>query len=567
MSPSDLEVFLSELDIFADLEEDEFAALADISEVYEYTANGNVVYQRDLAEKFIIVRSGRLYAFHVDDQGVVRDSRSYLPGDYFEDVWLFTPGIHQFTLRGSEAGLLIMIDQKKFLEFLKDYPEAVDYLNLSEEAHQAVDNKQAGEKSRKIRSLSLLEDEIIEYRTRRTKWLLALNLAVPLAFLMLFAAVLLGTNFLSSGAASFVLLLSTFLFLAIAMWRSLDWSNDYFVITSKHLIHHEYSLRRFQVAVIKTPIDQIQSVEIEKPSLVATLLNTGTVRVTTSAHTASIIFDFISDPEEVKEIINHLREQVKSVDQGRAQTLMRASIEEHFNAEPAFIKVDGGGEDDDGYYDDYETPVELLSRLLAKMFHGIGSRVEEGEVITYRKHIFTMSKRVWLPILIAAVLIFTINVVSMATLKLFLFGLLLIDLLWLIWRFEDWRNDTFQITNRYVIDIDRRPFGFGESRKQAELGNVQNVNAHKPGLLATLFNYGNVHVETAGATADITFETVVNPTRVQSDIFERREIFKKRQQVGQGEARRKEYAVLLDVYQQALEQNRIPQRTATEDLG
>lgn len=565
MSPSSIEVFLSELDIFADLDEDELVALADICDIYEFTAGGNIAYQRDLAENLIIVRSGRIYAFQVDSQGVVRDSRSYLPGDYFEDVWLFTPGVHEFTLRGTEEGLLIIIDQKKFLEFLKDYPEAVDYLNLSEEAQGAADNSQAGEKSRKIRSLSLMQDEIVEYKSRRTKWLLAVNLVAPLSLLLLFAALLVGTDFLSAGAASFLLFISTLLFLVFALWRSLDWSNDYFVITSKHLIHHEYSLRRFQAAVTKTPVDQIQSVEVEKPSFLATLLNTGTVRVTTSAHTASIIFDFISDPEEVKQVINHLREQVKSVDQGRAQTLMRASIEEHFNAQPAYTKV-GGVEEDDEYYDDYETPVELLSRILSGIFHGIGSRVEEGDVITYRKHIFTMSRRVWLPVLLAIVLIVAINAVSLATIKLILFGLLLIDLLWLIWRFEDWRNDTFQITDRYVIDIDRKPFGFGESRKQAELGNVQNVNASKPGLLATMFNYGYVQIETAGATSDITFEKVVNPTRVQSDIFQRREIFKKRQHIRQGEARRKEYAVLLDVYQQALEQNRIPQRTATEDL-
>jgi uncharacterized membrane protein YdbT with pleckstrin-like domain len=223
-------------------------------------------------------------------------------------------------------------------------------------------------------------------------------------------------------------------------------------------------------------------------------------------------------------------------------------------------------EDEDDYYDDYETPLELLGRIYSGIFRGVGSRVEDGEVITYRKHIFTMFKRVWLPVFFALILIGAMNAISSATLKLILYGLLLIDLLWLIWRFEDWRNDTFQITDRYVIDIDRKPFGFGESRKQAELGNVQNVNAKKPGFLATLFNYGNVQIETAGATADITFEKVVNPNRVQSDIFQRREAFKKGQHIRQGEIRRKEYAVLLDVYQQALEQNRIPQRTVTEDL-
>jgi uncharacterized membrane protein YdbT with pleckstrin-like domain len=137
---------------------------------------------------------------------------------------------------------------------------------------------------------------------------------------------------------------------------------------------------------------------------------------------------------------------------------------------------------------------------------------------------------------------------------------------WLIWRFEDWRNDTFQVDDRYVIDIDRRPFGFGESRKQAELGNVQNVNADKPNILATIFNYGNVLVETAGAAANITFESVADPNQVQSDIFQRRDEFRQRQRVAEGDRQRKEYAVLLDVYQQAREQGRIPRRTPTEPL-
>ncbi len=565
MSPTSIEVLLSELDIFADLDEEELAALADFSEEFEYAAGSNIAYQRDLAEKFFIVLSGRLYAYQVDSQGVVRDSRSYLPGQYFEDAWLFKPGVHQYTLRGSEAGRLIIIDQKKFLEFLNDYPEVIDFLYLSEEAQQAADNSLVGEKTQNIQALSLLQDEIVEYRTRRTKWLLVLNLVVPLTLFLLFAAFLIGSDFLSPGTGSFLLLISAVIFLAVAAWRSLDWSNDYFVITSKHLIHHEFSLRRIQAAVIKTPVDQIQSVEVEKPSFLATLLNTGTVRVTTSAHTASIIFDFIDDPDEVKQIVNRLREQVKSVDEGRAQTLMRASIEEHFNARPAVIKV-GGMEDEDDYYEDYETPLELLGRIYSGIFRGIGSRVEDGEVITYRKHIFTMFKRVWLPVFFAFILIVAINAISSATPKLILFGMLLIDLLWLIWRFEDWRNDTFQVTDRYVIDIDRKPFGFGESRKQAELGNIQNVNAKKPGFLATMFNYGYVQIETAGASANITFEKVGNPNRVQSDIFQRREAFKQGQQIRQGESRRKEYAVLLDVYQQALEQNRIPQRTVTEDL-
>ena len=563
MPPTSREVFLSKLDIFSDLEVEELEALAFVADEYEYDAGSVIAYQRDLADKMVIVRSGRLYAFQADNNGVVRNSRSYNPGDYFEDTWLFTPKTHSETLRGSEGGRLIFIENKKFLEYLEQFPEIVDYLRLSDEARQAADRSPTADTGRKIRSLSLLQDEMIEYQSRRSKWLLVLKLLGPLILFLALSAFLAWQTFLSGTLTTPLWTLSAILFGGFAIWRTMDWSNDYFAITNKHLIHHEYSLRRFRATVIKTPIDQIQSVEVERPSLLATLSNTGTARITTASQKGSIIFDFIDDPEQVEQIINELRERVRAVDAGRSQALMRASVEEHFNAKPAYSPV-LESEDDYEEYEDWESPWDVLRNFVGGIFRGVGSRVEEGNTITYRKHIFTMFGRIWLPLLIGFVLAFAVTWIKGPTVRLILGGLLIVDMLWLVWRFEDWRNDTFQLTDRYVIDIDRVPFGFGESRKQAELGNIQNVNADRPGLLATLFNYGFVQIETAGATADITFERVVNPNRVQSDIFERREAYKKLLHLTQGAERRKEYAVLLDVYHQALEQNRIPQRTPQE---
>jgi uncharacterized membrane protein YdbT with pleckstrin-like domain len=149
----------------------------------------------------------------------------------------------------------------------------------------------------------------------------------------------------------------------------------------------------------------------------------------------------------------------------------------------------------------------------------------------------------------------------------FVFGLLiLINLAWFFWQVEDWRNDTFQVTSRFVIDVDRKPFGFSENRKQAPLSRIQNVNAERPGLLPTIFNYGYVQVETAGADADIQFENVANPSDIQSDIFRRLDEYQQEQRLGEGRQRRKEYAVLLDVYKQATEQARIPRRTPDEEV-
>ena len=70
-----------------------------------------------------------------------------------------------------------------------------------------------------------------------------------------------------------------------------------------------------------------------------------------------------------------------------------------------------------------------------------------------------------------------------------------------------------------------------------------------------------VTVDTAGAKADIVFEYVPNPEIIQGDIFQRLDDFRRQQRINEGSARRQEYALLIDVYRQAMEQQRIPPRT------
>jgi hypothetical protein len=271
-----------------------------------------------------------------------------------------------------------------------------------------------------------------------------------------------------------------------------------------------------------------------------------------------LLFDYIERPERVQAIVGRLREQVRAVDAGRAQAAMRSSLEEYFQSAAPYRPIQESAEEQE----EFDAP---RAGFFSALRRAVGSRVVEGDVITYRKHFFSLLERIWRVALLSLALLAGTALVPWLPIAVVLLVLWLGSLGWLVWRFEDWRNDTFQLTNRYVIDIDRRPFGFGESRKQAQLDNIQNVDARRRGLFATIFNFGNVEIETAGATANIVFERIVNPSLVQSDIFQRREAYGRLKLVEEGARRRQEYAVLLDVYQQAQEQNRIPRRTPAED--
>jgi hypothetical protein len=557
--------FLGQLQIFSGLEEDELAGLARICEEYDFEDGAILAYQRDIADKLIIVRSGRLIGYEVDESGDSDDSIVFRPGDYFDDVWLFSPQTHRYTIRGVQPGRVVFIDHDKFLDFLDEYPEAIDYLNLTYDAQYAADGSVFAQDDRQIEVVELLPDEIVEMYVRRSVWhLVFLVLGPLLAFLfwMAFLWILLR----ASGPWATILTIIPLMFTGfVIIWRIMDWTNDYFIITNKHLIHREYRLLRFKAMLVKVPIDQVQSVEVETPDLRASILNTGTARVTTASQAGIIRFDHIDNPIEVKEIINRLREHVKETDAGRTQTAIRATMEEHFQTPPAISRIESEELEEE---DEEELePTSWLTILIHQIRSYMGPRVVQGETITYRKHIFTVLGRLVLPA-IAGLAAFTVMMlVESLTVALIALACCVLAFLWMLWRFEDWRNDKFILDTRYVIDIDRKPFGFGESRKQAELGNVQNVSSERPGLFPTLFNYGYVYIETAGAATDITFEKVSNPNRIQADIFKRREEFKGRQLAIEGEQRRKELAILIDVYKQAQEQGRIPQRTPQSDTG
>jgi uncharacterized membrane protein YdbT with pleckstrin-like domain len=358
------------------------------------------------------------------------------------------------------------------------------------------------------------------------------------------------------------------IFVLMIGFQALDWANDYFIITTRHIIHYEFDLRTFRITLHKTPIDQIQSVEIARENLVQTLLNIGTVRVTTAARDAVIFFEDIDNPEVIRDTLHRLRERVRALDASRFRSSMRSSLESYFQAPPPYRKVTSPPPDADAGDDSLPEGASWFGQLgpaLTGIFSSGRPKTEAGNVAVYHRHWIVLVFRTW------KVMLITLALSAISLLALFwlqftslfvIFGVAaFISGLYFLWRFEDWRNDLYQVTDRYVIDIDRKPFGFGESRKQAELGNVQNIRARKEGFVATLFNYGFVNIETAGAQADIEFEYVRNPNQVQAEIFRRREQVRQQQRAMEENRRRQEYAVLLDVFQEAREQNRIPPRT------
>ncbi|MCP4426603.1 MAG: cyclic nucleotide-binding domain-containing protein, partial [Chloroflexi bacterium] len=256
--------FLAQLPLFDTLNEDELFALAQICNEYEFEEDAVIAYQRDVADCMYIVKSGRLFAHTVDGRGIVRDSRSYFAGDWFGDAWLFVPDAHPATIKAAGNGRLLIVESGQFLQFLEQNPAALESLepeyDVTDE-HISGFTEEAWEEAQKSRiradkhsaAISLLPDELVELHVRRSRWYLALRLLLPTIGLLLIP--LWVYSFLGAQPADSFwqgttrLILPLLLALIFGVWlifQLLDWSNDYFVITNKHLAHREFSLRTFR---------------------------------------------------------------------------------------------------------------------------------------------------------------------------------------------------------------------------------------------------------------------------------------------------------------------------------
>lgn len=176
-----------------------------------------------------------------------------------------------------------------------------------------------------------------------------------------------------------------------------------------------------------------------------------------------------------------------------------------------------------------------------RLFRYFQTRVVEGDTITYRKHLFVLFTKTWVPAIIT---------LGMATVTAYLFfqrilgrltftnpvfilliGVLLcgIPALWWLYNFIDWRNDIYKVTADRVIDSERRPLGT-EITKSAPLENILSMDYERIGLLGVALNFGNVLIN-VGAESKFIFHGIHNPARAQSDIFNHIVALRRRKQL------------------------------------
>lgn len=120
---------------------------------------------------------------------------------------------------------------------------------------------------------------------------------------------------------------------------------------------------------------------------------------------------------------------------------------------------------------------------------------------------------------------------------------------WLVWQYEDWRNDLYMLTTDRLIEYKRTPFGLlGTSQRTASLANVQNVTAVTKGFVDNLLNVGDVAIRTGGIDNELNFARVWNPRGVQRELVTRLEAYRAAQRDKEAARRRREFIEWIGIY-------------------
>lgn len=89
-----------------------------------------------------------------------------------------------------------------------------------------------------------------------------------------------------------------------------------------------------------------------------------------------------------------------------------------------------------------------------------------------------------------------------------------------------YRQSRLLVTDRSLVQIMQKTL-FIRKVSRLSMSNVEDVNEEQRGLLATVFNYGTLTVQTAGTEDNFIFTLCPNPTKLADRIIEARQAYAK----------------------------------------
>jgi hypothetical protein len=520
--------FLRKIHLFYGLEDDELESIAEAMEEVS-VANGEVIFEQDSkAENFYLIYRGSVRIVRKTQGREEIQLAVLVKNDYFGEMGLVARRKRSGTVKATSDSILLVFERDSFEEFFRRTPQL--RLNLD----VAVKSRQL---ARTLRFKWLRKDEVIYFLARKHPIVLYEKLILPVLAVGVPLTLFYAWFFISP---LFIVLFAAILSLIAEIiwtgWVVIDWGNDYYIVTNQRVVWLEKVVGIYDSRQ-ESPLSTILSVGVETGQL-GRILDYGNVIIRTFV--GKIPFNHVTHPEQAQHMIEEYWNRTKEHAVGMEKDAMKNAIRKRLGL-PTPKSQRGFGEQAPAPKEQEAPPKRSAGSIALLKFLGANTlklRYESGENVFYRKHWVVLILEAWIPFAgsFGLLLLFLIRLVQLAfdpqlflisfrdgfnvdTWAAVVFLAFFPFAAWLAYEIMDWSNDTFEVTNEQIIDIDRKPFGT-ESRNAAKLESILGTNYVREGILGNLFNFGTVYITVGGSK--LAFENVMDPATVQSDIDRRR---------------------------------------------
>lgn len=542
---------LANLQLFADFTDEQRALLAGFVSHYQIPINHLVIQQGELNDSLWVLlpnQEARLHA--LDREGLALQSTGVTGPAYFGEIAL------RLELPADST-----VEAEANSQWLRLHVGDLDALSL-------VTQKDLRHKLQLRNHLSALVSGLEQRHhygwlqpgefmvdARRRHWIVLLRKTAPaqLLFWIPFLPGMLYSIFYGApGWTTWLLLLIGLTLVGQMAWGVVDYLNDYLIVTNRRVVRQE------EVILLKqwrqeAALEQIQNVDIST-AFWGNLLGYGDLVIHTAGSAGVIAFDLVGGAEKVRGAIFDQRSRrqrhVLAEGKGVIQRMLEGRLGLRLQLPDRVYQ---------GEVTQTAKQAHAWWRLLLPAFRQNElARERNTDHIIWRKHWIVLVTQVSGPLLLLCgilLLLFGqyfawIDALHEAFLAVDLLLVLagLVDLAWFAWIVADWRNDTYEVNTEILIDIEKKPLFFSESRREARLGDIENIEISVPTPLHYLLDFGHVRLQTAAQQGDFTFDGVPDPRGVAAEIQRRIGEFRRRQELDRARLRAQELPDWFELY-------------------
>ena len=560
---------LSQMELFDEVPDEDLARWAAKFRRERYRRGTIVVRQDDPPTAFYIVDQGELRArVQTEGENILR--AYFYPGDFLGETGLLTGQPRNVTIDVLTDAVLLVLDRLDFDQLIEEHADIREQLQaFAWQREQMGRTRFPWQNPDEVTIFFSTKHWAALWSMQRTPFILGvLGLLATMGYLWLGLSNTLAVVLMVS--AGILWALSVFMI----VYNFFDWRNDHYIITNRRVLHVERVLMT-QEERDEAPLERVQDVQVFQDGIFAKLLGFGDVVIQTAAATQKVVFATVPNPEYVREALFAPRLHARTREKAEVRESIRQELGQRLNItvpslanQPRSISGDPLDTETEGSSSEEPEAAFGLVTWLGQGWRSLRgiftfeTRIvsDEGNTITWRKNRWVLVRMSLLPVLMSALIFLFLGFsaregVGTPLLPLLLAALLMLGLGWWFYVYWDWQNDIYQVSGNRLIDLKKRPLFLEESRRETTLNRIENIGLSIPGVLAQLFNYGTVIIETAGETGAFEFEYVHDPRSVQDEIFNLRERYGQRLRQAEIETRHAEFAEWFEIYEE-LKQNR-----------